>query len=907
MWLAFFPSCNQEIEPVTPEEEPVPEGCYFRANPESPEDESKTFLSKNESKWEIWWNVGEKLKVRNSAEETADFESMDKARKALFYYDGTDFAMSAPYFAIYPATGSILLTDGNPTFGYTVSATQSAPADNIADGTNVAVGWAGADKELHMMNLNAYIRFQITEENLINKAIIRSTNGSAVAGTVTQPCTYDGSTLSLGANSSPSPSESIILTPSEGDYFTSGLYYIAILPGSFPAGKLQLDLMNGDKLVSRKTNTKGVSYQRNKIYNLGNVTPSDMAEAFGKSTSIVNVTSFSRRQVRSGVTLYEVKTKVNVNETPTVVNFQILEVELSAAPAYDLRCALPYDASTPWITDGNWATQDIASGTNSWVESINNGDEYVLALFPNADYNDAVPRVPNGPVHSRGTILQSTTNSDNNGVVSVNRGASAVNSLVFSSSYSSSIQDTPSTYTDLGGYKVPLILNGSIQSVSDDSSGPVSAIGYKGSTNGKLYYVLTDGGHPSDVQEVMKNIGCSDAALQHRRALGKLVVENAGTYSAFGSGTDAMTAWALVMKKQLSGSYRVGSAYRNGCVDGDQSDLSQICLSQPQSLCWKNEEEGIIYFVQRGTYQGVSQAAIRECKVTEGARYVKTLQDSSSIGYNYLRTPWACCSMTLDGKPGVLVSNKNATYDKRLMFIHDDGTSGAKAYPFTWIANVPYDQILDIKLDDDRYIWFVSHLRGHIVKGEITGDWPNFSFTTITDIDVSGVEDEYGGQPSCLTFDKSGNAIYGTWQYSEGHVPGIYLIPAASLAAGTTVGVARIAGDGAQSGNALGDNGDQRTALFPVLYGINCGSDNGLYIACGASANSLSIRKLIPVLKSDGSLDANSYIKGRMISFHPQNMNPAAASGIILKSDCSEAVVTDLTQHRIAKISVTNP
>lgn len=914
--LMYLPSCQQEVEPVTPEDEPVPEGCYFRAYPETPEDESRTYISEKDeyNKQHVIWRVGEKLQVINGTGDVcANFESMDNAQKALFYYEGTDFAMTAPYYSIYPATAGVSLSEGNPVFTYAIPTTQSSLVNTFADGTNVTVGYAGADKRLSMLNLNAYISFEINnkEEELVTKAVLTATGGP-LAGTVAQAFTGTPLNTHFGDKSVSSSSNTITLNPPPGNtYFTAGTYYIAFIPGTLST--VTLDLMRGDKLVSHKTRGSALTAERNNVYHLGDVTPSDVASALGRSASIKSVSSLTRRTLVEKVDYIHAVTTLRPTsdgssfDSDKTVNFHILKVQLSTSPVFDVCCVLPYNAPTPWVSDPDtdaWDTQAILSG--GWVDAVNAGDEHVIAMFPCGDYNTTT-YVPTGRVHSRGQILRENAAPQNQGEVSVRRAAaSIVRGFSFGENYASVYYALPQNYTDLGGYFNRLVSANAIQDPSDwtedNSDGAHAAIGYVGdntNANGnykKAYYIVSDGGYPYNLAELMKELGCYNAAMQHPGAMGEMILENGSNhYEVVGKASEhtaIMTAWALVVKKVITPRYIIGSAYAHGRVDGPGVDAR---LDVPQGICW-SQTANVAYFTQRGS----GNQAVRTIDFSTEDNTVATLSTDTNISQTY-----GCCPYTLNGTDGVLCVNKNKGRPWKLFFVSQNGT---------FVPICDYDLpsgIVDVKVDAGGNVWVVAMAQSRIIRGHIQNSCTHspsladYEFIRDGAFNMTVPDSGHSVHPCCLTFDGNGNALYGTWAGAEDDgLPGIYFIPCGATDESDIV---RVAGDGsAASGTDLGTPGDLTTATFPDISGLCVGSDGALYIACGTSTETTnSVRKLIPVNK--GTLTADSYKKGRMITLNPNNAaTNLIATGIIVNSDCSAAYVTD-NNHRILRILINTP
>ena len=927
--LMYLPSCQQEVEPVTPEDESVPEGCYFRAYPETPEDESRTYLGDEGS---VIWRVGEDIKVINSAGTVRNFESMDNARKALFYYEGSDFAMTAPYYSIYPATtADVSLSEGNPVFTYAIPMTQSSLVNTFADGTNVTVGYAGEEKRLSMLNLNAYISFEINnkEEELVTKAVLTATGGP-LAGTVTQAFTGTPLNTHFGDQSVSSSSNTITLTPPPGEtYFAAGTYYIAFIPGSI--SNVKLDLMRGEKMVSRLNRTGTLTAERNNVYHLGDVTPSDVASALGRSASITNVSSLTRRTLVDKVDYIHAVTTLRPTSdgssfgSEKTVHFHILEMQFSDPTAFDMCCVLPYNAPTPWVEHPNttstsyddaddWDTQAILD--DGWVDAVNAGDEHVIAMFPCGDYNTTT-YVPTGRVHSRNQILRSVSYSGEDKEVTVRRAAgSLVRGLAFGQTYST-YYNLPQNYSDLGGFFNRLVSAKEIQDPSgwtENADGSHAAIGYVGdNTNAtgsykKAYYIVSDGGYPYNLAELMKALGCYNAAMQHPGAMGEMILENGtNNYEVVGKDpehTAIMTAWALVIKKVITPRYIVGTALERGLVDGIGMNAR---LDTPQGICW-SQTDNVAYFTQRGA----GNQAVRTIDVSTENNTVATLSTDSNISGTY-----GCCSYKfLEGElkdsEGVLCVNNNKGRPWKLFFVSQSGSICEPICDHDLASG-----IVDIKVDATGKVWVVCKnanasdcriIKGHIEVNDCAthGSLSRYEYIRDKTYNMTQVPDGgHSAYPCCLTFDAQGNALYGTWAGDEdAGRPGIYFIPAD--AADESV-IVRVAGDGdATTGTDLGTPGDMTTATFPDISGLYIGNDGALYIACGTSTETTnSVRKLIPVNK--GTLTADSYKKGRMITLNPNNTaNGLIATGIIVNGDCSAAYVTD-NNHRILRILISPP
>ena len=151
--------------------------------------------------------------------------------------------------AVYPYAAAVSC-DSEGAITATVPQVQALDGGNVADNGIVAVCQFNKGETLGFKTATGYLRVDVSYED-VSEIII---DGAAVAGTA--QFNADGTVKSVATAAG-----SVSMTP-VGENFTPGSYYVALLPGTTPAGEFHITLVRAEK-GAVMTATKDIVVPRN--------------------------------------------------------------------------------------------------------------------------------------------------------------------------------------------------------------------------------------------------------------------------------------------------------------------------------------------------------------------------------------------------------------------------------------------------------------------------------------------------------------------------------------------------------------------------------------------------------------------------------------------------------------------
>ena len=154
------------------------------------------------------------------------------------------------FTAVYPFAAAVGC-DSEGAITATVPSVQALDGGNVADNGIVAVCEFSKGEALDFKTANGYLRVDVSYDD-VTEIII---DGASVAGTA--QFNADGTVKSVGQATG-----SVSMTTS-GEKFGVGSYYIALLPGTTPAGQFNITLVRANNNGAVMTATKEVVIPRN--------------------------------------------------------------------------------------------------------------------------------------------------------------------------------------------------------------------------------------------------------------------------------------------------------------------------------------------------------------------------------------------------------------------------------------------------------------------------------------------------------------------------------------------------------------------------------------------------------------------------------------------------------------------
>lgn len=277
--MAVLASCNKETQ-ETPVPVPSEGDKVYTSFTAGGEDLTKVILNFAEDKNIKWADTDEIAVFDGVGKNTFTIkEGTNEGATAVF--EGAVDSGATTLYAVYPASAAGSLNGSS--MSVTVPAAQVIGTGACADpAALVAVASAEKGSAMAFKQVCGLLMLSFTAEDIRTITI----SGQALAGTATVSADGTLGEVSEAANE-------ITLTHADG-LFPAGTYYVAVLPGTTPAGQFSISLSNGVK-AGFKEGTKAVSFKRLKRLDAGSLdgltmytTISTMAELFEwNSTRVV--------------------------------------------------------------------------------------------------------------------------------------------------------------------------------------------------------------------------------------------------------------------------------------------------------------------------------------------------------------------------------------------------------------------------------------------------------------------------------------------------------------------------------------------------------------------------------------------------------------------------------------------
>ncbi len=167
-------------------------------------------------------------------------------------FEGKVDAAATSFFAVYPYEAAGEYDSQAGTVSATAATAQQLEGENVSDGAVLSVAqFEKGAESFDFKTAVGYFSVDITFED-ITSIIVRGAN---VAGTATFNAAGEVQSVSEGA-------DQVTLTPS-GDVFAAGSYYVALLPGTSPAGEFSVMLTRAEGEALEMTSTKDIEIPRN--------------------------------------------------------------------------------------------------------------------------------------------------------------------------------------------------------------------------------------------------------------------------------------------------------------------------------------------------------------------------------------------------------------------------------------------------------------------------------------------------------------------------------------------------------------------------------------------------------------------------------------------------------------------
>lgn len=172
-------------------------------------------------------------------------------------FSGNVASGSSEYYAVYPASAGLGLDLGNLTVR--VPSAQTIRQGTCADPSALVCVSLEADGALFFKQVTSLLRLEITSPDVQQIRI----GGTSVAGTA--KVGSDGSMAAVVEGS-----DEIVLSP-EGEFFSPGVYFAAMLPGTTQAGAFSLSVVRPGGLTGTRTSSAEQVFTRRKCKDAGEI------------------------------------------------------------------------------------------------------------------------------------------------------------------------------------------------------------------------------------------------------------------------------------------------------------------------------------------------------------------------------------------------------------------------------------------------------------------------------------------------------------------------------------------------------------------------------------------------------------------------------------------------------------
>ena len=212
----------------------------------------------------VLWEAGDEISILWDGGSTTAHADLAGAKANFIATVG----QAAEYFAVYPSTAKVSLSEGSLTVG--IPAEQNGKFEDA----NIAIART-TERNLVFKNLCALGKFSLERDD-IAKVVLYGNSGQNLVGNVT---------LSLDENGVPSvestdsPDDSIVLTPASGDAFAAGIYYFSAIPITLEDGvSFTLTTVSGNTIFG-KASRNSADLIRSEVLNFGRLDNISNADA----------------------------------------------------------------------------------------------------------------------------------------------------------------------------------------------------------------------------------------------------------------------------------------------------------------------------------------------------------------------------------------------------------------------------------------------------------------------------------------------------------------------------------------------------------------------------------------------------------------------------------------------------
>lgn len=217
----------------------------------------------------IHWTAEDKLVV---FEGTSTYSDPNKVKREFSIveesidgssatFTGEVTSTQTKFYVMYPSTAVDSRVDGDD-FNFVLPSIQQLGDNNVADNALLSIGYVERDENgaisTTLKNIVGFLRVDITFDD-VEEVIV---SGNQLAGKA--KINLDDTATSVPAVSSLSNASNMVTLLPKDEVFEPGSYYVALLPGTTPAGEFRVTFNRTSEKMTAYAATKEITIERNK-------------------------------------------------------------------------------------------------------------------------------------------------------------------------------------------------------------------------------------------------------------------------------------------------------------------------------------------------------------------------------------------------------------------------------------------------------------------------------------------------------------------------------------------------------------------------------------------------------------------------------------------------------------------
>jgi len=223
--------------------------------------DSKTSLEE----CKVSWVKGDAISIFDEAGHNFKFVAKNDGATSIFEQspDTPGIPSGSVFYSVYPFSAEASLSGSSISCSSPIS--YSAAPGSFANADASIMTAKASGNQLVFKNLSSLLRFTIPSNSEISSLYIFG-SGSDLAGSVKINISSDGIPV---VEQAPSSGNGITITPSGGNTFAAGVYFVPILPATYNSFRMRINYNSGSDNVSDAFSLDEMCAERNKLIDIG--------------------------------------------------------------------------------------------------------------------------------------------------------------------------------------------------------------------------------------------------------------------------------------------------------------------------------------------------------------------------------------------------------------------------------------------------------------------------------------------------------------------------------------------------------------------------------------------------------------------------------------------------------------